>query len=406
MKKLLALLLTLIMAVSVVSIVPTVSAEETVYTSGDFQYVKLNDKNIKITRYIGEGLDVVIPSKLDNYTVTRVGERLFYYNREVTSVSFPDSVKKLDPYTLYETSFKIKKVTFGKYVTEIPSFFLFSCYGIKSYTIPPQVTKVGYRSFPKALKTLIIGKGLKIFGTSSIMGLSFPVEKFKVSRNNKYFSSKDGVLYNKKKTKLIAYPGGKKTAKFTIPSSVKTVDDNSFAWHGYLKNVTFTKNIKKIGYRAFMDCHKLSSINIPKNITSIGIDAFYRCENVTKLTINANKNLKIGDYAFSFLVKIKTLKVPKVSGKGVFSDCWELSSISIPSNVKTLTEDEFLECKNLMTVTIPKTVKKIGKRALGYLDNYYRSDYKKIKGFTIRGYKGSAGEKYAKKNGFKFVKIG
>ena len=406
MKKLLALLLTLIMAVSVVSIVPTVSAEETVYTSGDFQYVKLNDKNIKITRYIGEGLDVVIPSKLDNYTVTRVGEKLFYYNREVTSVSFPDSVKKLDPFTLYESSFKIKKVTFGKYVTEIPSFFLFSCYGIKSYTIPPQVTKVDYTSFPKALKTLIIGKGLKIFGTDSIMGLSFPVEEFKVSRNNKYFSSKDGVLYNKKKTKLIAYPGGKKTSKFTMPSSVKTIVDSSFSDHKNLRNVIFTKNVKIIERWAFNQCEKLSSINIPKNITSIGWWAFHGCHSVTKLTINANKNLKIGDEAFSYLTKIKTLKVPKVSGYGVFRNCYNLSSISIPSNVKTLTDEEFISCEKLKKVTIPKTVKKIGEMALGYIESEYDSSISKVKGFTIRGYKGSAGEKYAKKNGFKFVKIG
>ena len=405
MKKLLALLLTLIMAVSVVAVAPTVSAEETVYTSGDFQYVKLNDKNIKITKYIGKGLDVVIPSKLDNYTVTRVGERMFYYNSQVTSVSFPNSVKKLDSYTLHGT-YKIKKVTFGKYVTEIPSYFLYYCFGIKSYTIPPQVTKVDESSFPRYLKTLIVGKGLKEFdGTYSLA--SFPsLEKIKVSRNNKYFSSKDGVLYNKKKTKLLGYPGEKKTSKFTMPSSVKTIVYGSFRDHKNLRNVIFTKNVKIIEAWTFGECEKLSSINIPKNITSIGETAFSDCRAVTKLTINANKNLKIGDYAFSFLVKIKTLKVPKVSGKGVFSYCWELSSISIPSNVRTLTEDEFLECDNLMTVTIPKTVKKIGKRALGYLDNYYRSDYKKIKGFTIRGYKGSAGEKYAKKNGFKFVKIG
>ena len=405
MKKLLALLLTLVMAVSVVSIVPTVSAEETVYTSGDFQYVKLNDKNIKITKYIGKGLDVVIPSKLDNYTVTRVGNDLFYYNRKVTSVSFPDSVKKLDSSPFYDL-FEIKKVTFGKYVTEIPSFYLSYCYGIKSYTIPPQVTKVDYESFPSRLKTLIIGKGLKTYGTDSFMGSSFLVEEIKVSRNNKYFSSKDGVLYNKKKTKLIAYPGGKKTSKFTMPSSVKTIVDSSFSDHKNLRNVIFTKNVKIIERWAFNQCEKLSSINIPKNITSIGWWAFHGCHSVTKLTINANKNLKIGNEAFSYLTKIKTLKVPKVSGYGVFRNCYNLSSISIPSNVKTLTDEEFISCESLKKVTIPKTVKKIGERALGYIESEYDGRISKVKGFTIRGYKGSAGEKYAKKNGFKFVKIG
>nr|WP_296076080.1 leucine-rich repeat domain-containing protein [uncultured Ruminococcus sp.] len=405
MKKLLALLLTLIMAVSVVSIVPTVSAEETVYTSGDFQYVKLNDKNIKITRYIGEGLDVVIPSKLDNYTVTRVGENLFYYNREVTSVSFPDSIKKLEQYALNGAR-KIKKVTFGKYVTEIPVLFLRHCSGIKSYTVPPQITKLSASAFPMELKSLTIGRGVKTIKNEGGFHLFVPLEEIKVSRNNKYFSSKDGVLYNKKKTKLIVYPGGKKSAKFTIPNSVKFVHNGGFKWSKYLRTVTLGKNIKKIGNDAFINCYKLSLIKIPKNVTGIGEWAFRECTSVTKLTINANKNLKIGDEAFSYLTKIKTLKVPKVSGYGVFRNCYNLSSISIPSNVKTLTNEEFISCEKLKKVTIPKTVKKIGERALGYIESEYDGRISKVKGFTIRGYKGSAGEKYAKKNGFKFVKIG
>lgn len=97
-------MLTVIMTISVVAVVPSASAKKTVYTSGDFQYVKLDDKNIKITRYIGEGLDVVIPSKLDNYTVTKIGENLTYSNKNVTSVTFPDSVKKLEMFTLVGTT--------------------------------------------------------------------------------------------------------------------------------------------------------------------------------------------------------------------------------------------------------------------------------------------------------------
>ena len=404
MKKLLAIILTVIMAVSVVAVVPTVSAKETVYTSGDFQYVKLDDKNIKITRYIGKGLDVVIPSKLDNYTVTKIGENLTYSNKNVTSVAFPDSVKKLGMYTLVGTT-KIKKVTFGKYVTEIPGFFLYECYGIKSYTVPPQITKLNASAFPESLQSLTIGKSLKTFNGVFYLGMFIPVKEIKVSGNNKYFSSKDGVLYNKNKTKLIAYPGGKKSSKFTIPKGVKTVGKESFVWHKYLKNVTFTKNVKKIDSKAFSECKKLSSINIPKNITDIGDNAFDSCKAVTKLTINANKNLKIGDNAFSYLEKLKTLKVPNVIGDSVFRNCKNLSRISIPSNVKSLGNEEFVNCEKLKKVTIPKTVKKIGKRALGYLESEYDVRISKVKGFTIQGYKGSAGEKYAKQNGFKFVKI-
>ena len=43
-------------------------------------------------------------------------------------------------------------------------------------------------------------------------------------------------------------------------------------------------------------------------------------------------------------------------------------------------------------------------KAFGYTDDGY-DGYEKIKGFTIKGKKGSTAHKYAKKNGFKFVAI-
>ena len=158
---------------------------------------------------------------------------------------------------------------------------------------------------------------------------------------------------------------------------------------------------------AFLNCEKLSSINIPINITTINRMAFAGCKSVSKLTINSNKKLSIGYGAFSELNKLKSLQVPVVKGNNVFSDCKNLNYIYIPSNVKTIYAYEFVDCPKLKTVTIPKTVKRIGKNSLGYCHGeYYEPEYVKVKGFTIRGYKGSAGEKYAKQNGFKFVKIG
>ena len=53
-----------------------------------------------------------------------------------------------------------------------------------------------------------------------------------------------------------------------------------------------------------------------------------------------------------------------------------------------------------MSVTIPSSVKTIGNKAFGYYETM--DEYKKIDGFTICGAKGSAAEKYAKANGFKF----
>ena len=66
----------------------------------------------------------------------------------------------------------------------------------------------------------------------------------------------------------------------------------------------------------------------------------------------------------------------------------------------TIGNRAFLGCTSLKCITIPKKVVSIGKKAFGY-----KSYSKKIKCFTIKGYKGTAAEKYAKKNGFKFIAL-
>lgn len=366
-------MLTLVMAISIIAISPTASGA-TIYKANNFEYIKLGGNKARVTAYIGKNTTVVVPSKLDNNTVTEIGNNILRYNRNVKSILFPNSVKKFVQLPLYGAK-KLEKVTIGKGV------------------------------FPDTLQSLTVGKSLKKFDEIPTLN-NRNLKEFKVSRNNKYFSSRDGVLYNKNKTKIVAYPNGKKTTQIAIPKKVNTIGELSFAYQRYLKKVTFSKNVKKIEKMAFLNCEKLSSINIPINITTINRMAFAGCKSVSKLTINSNKKLSIGYGAFSELNKLKSLQVPVVKGNNVFSECKNLNYIYIPSNVKTIYAYEFVDCPKLKTVTIPKTVKRIGKNSLGYCHGeYYEPEYVKVKGFTIRGYKGSAGEKYAKQNGFKFVKI-
>ena len=411
MKKLLALLLTLVMAVSVVAVAPTVSAQETVYTSGDFQYVKLNDKNIRITKYIGEDFEVVIPKKIDNLTVTETGAEILPSHNDVVSITFPDTITKMNKYT-FDYANKVEKVHLSNGITELP--YLYNCRRLYSLTIPPKVKSIGFSDLPIYTGTLILGKGVQELNEgrreSEIFTAQYiNLEKIKVSRNNKYFSSKDGILYNKNKTKIIACPQKNPIYKFTVPKSVKIIGKLAFYKQDNLERITFSKNVKTIEFSAFEKCKMLEIINIPKNITKIGGWAFSDCQYVEKLKIDANKNLKIYNCAFSGLTFLDTLKVPNVSGNYVFEYCNTLDNITIPKDVKRIRRGQFYHCWGLMKVTIPKTVKKIEPYAFGYYCyevGQYDYKPKKIKGFTIRGYKGSAGEKYAKKNGFKFVKIG
>ena len=114
----------------------------------------------------------------------------------------------------------------------------------------------------------------------------------------------------------------------------------------------------EIGERAFYGCASLTSITIPDGVTSIGESAFY--------------------------------------------DCTNLTSITIPDSMTSIGSWTFISCSSLKSITIPNSVTIIGQRALGYERDYYNGIYKKIDNFKIYCYSGTAGEQYAKDNGFDY----
>ena len=64
----------------------------------------------------------------------------------------------------------------------------------------------------------------------------------KVASGNKYFSSQYGVLFDKNKNTLIAYPGGKKGKAYTVPASVKVIGEESDDLLNYgAKKITWMK---------------------------------------------------------------------------------------------------------------------------------------------------------------------
>jgi len=48
---------------------------------------------VKIIKYLGTKNEVSIPSRIQNYPVTGIGEKAFSYNRNITKVTIPDKRK-------------------------------------------------------------------------------------------------------------------------------------------------------------------------------------------------------------------------------------------------------------------------------------------------------------------------
>ena len=115
-----------------------------------------------------------------------------------------------------------------------------------------------------------------------------------VDSKNKNYSSVDGVVFNKNKTEIVAFPRGRK-GNYSIPNSVTSIKTSSFSNCANLTGISIPNSVTSIEISAFRFCTSLTSVSIPNSVTYIGGDAFYTCKNLTSIYIPKSV-IKIGDF--------------------------------------------------------------------------------------------------------------
>ena len=90
-----------------------------------------------------------------------------------------------------------------------------------------------------------------------------------VSDENPKYCDIDGVLYNKEKDELIAYPNahGK---EYAIPEGVKEIAHYAFKSCKDIETIHLPESLKTINHNAFYRCTSLKSIELPDGIKNIG----------------------------------------------------------------------------------------------------------------------------------------
>ncbi len=291
-------------------------------------------------------------------SVTSIGNYAFNGCSSLTSVTIPNSVTEIGGSAFVDCA-SLKSITMPNSVTSIGDMAFYKCSSLTSITIPDSVTSIGSSAFSDCskLRSITIPNSVTSIGAWAFNGCT-GLTAINVAMENQNYVSPDGVLYNKDKTTIICYPAGKKGNNYKIPDGVT-----------------------EIGSIAFSRCSSLTSVTIPNSVTSIGSGAFNGCTSLTRVTI-PNSVTQIGWNAFS--------------------GCTSLTSITIPNSVISIDWYAFRGCTSLKSITIPNSVTSIGKNAFGY---YYDNGYKKINNLKIYCYSSTAGEQYAKDNGFDYMLI-
>lgn len=409
-------------------------------------------KIIESTAFMGTSNlnSIVIPNG-----VTTIKENAFYLCSNLKNVSIPTSVKSIGEY-----AFDFSACTKENYGYYIGNCLIGANNEINgNFTIKDGTRLVADSALREIdnLGNISIPASVEIIGDCAFLNFSSEsLKNITVANENKYFSSENGVLFNKNKTELLCYPCGKnettymvpntvtklakvsfsgcKLNKLNLPNNLKYIDESAFT-ETSLKTLSIPESVEYIGKYTFL-MSGIETVNIPKRIATIEEGTFSCCINLKSVTIG--NNIKhIGDYAFSRCYNLSDINISNnvtSIGKGAFqstiiqkielpaslesigeyafNDCQNLQEVTIPNKEVNINNRAFYNCPELNTVTIPAKVKEIGKNAFGYQGNIFdEEDYEygeenSIQDFKITGYSNTAAETYAKENGFEFISLG
>lgn len=381
MKRIWSLITVVVMAIFILPITAYATEEVTPIVCGDYEYTLNENNEATITAYNGTATELVIPEKLDGYTVVEIGDKAFYNNGIFEKITIPDSIVRI-----------------GMQAFE-------QCENLKEVKLSYNLVELGYNAFGYCdlLQSIEIPKSLKNIDSNV----------FTFCHSLKTVSFEDGT------TEIIAnlFCLCSGLEEITIPSTVTQIGEFAFA-HTNLKKINIPDNVEKIGVAAFSGCDSLIEVSLPSNITQIDTLTFNGCISLTTIEIPnsvseigygafegsglrqitlSNNILGVGECAFLECENLSNVQLGSgitVLDNEVFKGCTSLEEINIGCGIRVINDDVFAECTNLTKVTIPQTTSSI--------HMYAFDDPTQL---TVYGVPGSYAQTWANTNGATFVEF-
>ena len=231
----------------------------TEFTEDGLKYMVMSEspKEVMLLGYEGEKPmgELIIPAKVQGYSVTSIGGRAFERCQNLTMVTIPNSV------------------------TSIGYRAFFVCAGLTSIEIPNSVTTIGNEAFSSctSLESVLFDEGSKLtcinYGT------------FEYCRNLASVIIPNGVTT----IGQVAFCGCDSLTSVSIPNSVTNIESGAFSVSG-LTSIIIPTSVTSIGNMAFLGCRSLESVQFAEGskLTSIGDMAFYNNEQLEPVTLPAS----------------------------------------------------------------------------------------------------------------------
>ena len=345
--------------------------------------------------------------------VTSIGNSAFSGCSGLTSIEIPNSVTSIGIYAFNKCS-GLTSITIPNSVTSIGGRAFYGCSGLTSVTIPNSVTSIGEDAFYECsglTKVTLNSNAIasKSYSSSSTLGSIFGNQVKELILGNEvtsigsyafdYCSGLTSVTIPNSVTSIgsYAFSGCTGLTSVTIPNSVTSIGGRAFYGCSGLTSVTIPNSVTSIGESAFYNCSSLkevkSDILVPftfasdtfnyissncvlivpygtkdayiangwttsvfkggiKEMTYIVDGIYYGFNSNNKqATITAGENKYSGNVIIPLSVTFNDTEYSVTCiGDSAFCGCTGLSSLYIPSSVKTIENNAFANCTELLDV--------------------------------------------------------
>lgn len=273
--------------------------------------------------------NVYFPSQIGNLTIDRIGNDLFKgLGEKITLISIPATVKYIDDNAFINMK-ALTTVVFqsGSELDSIGSGVFARCGNLKSIAIPNSVCSIANDAF---------------LGCTQLSSVE-------VDGTNLYYSSVNGILFNKAGTELLYYPEGKAETSYSVPTVVTEVAP--FAFYGNNNLITLNlNNVRMIRQYALNECENLANIQAP-NLNYVEIGAF---DETKWLKSQTNDIVKLGYVLVLYQGTASELSIEDVTSIApmAFANNKTLKTVTLNDGLVNIGDGAFYGCNNLGIVNI------------------------------------------------------
>lgn len=265
--------------------------------SGDYDYAVVDGQVALITCYSTEDV-ITVPDTIDGKKVDAIYTSCFNISCPASEIIIPEGIKEIKRRAFYECG-NLKKITTPASLKTIGDNAFDSCKALEHVEFLG-VENIGDQIFREctALKTVKADGCLQKWDDEEPFLYCIALEDITITEGSGNYSSENGIIYNKDKSLLIAYPPAKPDTEFIAPKGVKEIAQSAFIRAQNLKKVEIPE-ADVINDYAFEECTNLTEIKLSDTLTTLGIDAFYNCTSLKTLHLPESL-VNIGTCAFGF----------------------------------------------------------------------------------------------------------